>query len=225
MLDALYKVSTESGDRDSLMIYYAGHGSLEQSSQESYWLPVDYDDRDSKTWISEREITGWVGQSKALHVLIVADSCYAGAMIHGATAQLTSNGSPQAEKLRLALLAKLASRTVLTSGGFEPVNDGGPDGNSIFAHEFIRALRLNTQVIETTTLYFSFADQVKMAAKRLGLMSKLRGIVNPMTPMMNAEPQTPEIAWLADAGHKPGGEFLFMPIPDAQAALARADNH
>jgi uncharacterized coiled-coil DUF342 family protein len=203
MIGALYDIVKKVGDQDNLLIYYAGHGDLEGGH--SYWLPVDAEEKNPSEWISDSDITGWISETKARHVLIVVDSCYAGAMTRGATLQLVSNGSPVAERKRMVLLAKLPSRTVLTSGGIEPVLDGGPDGHSIFAHEFIDLLSVNTQVMEVTSLYANLADRVRISALRVG---ELTG---------KSINQVPQIAWLTDAGHQTGGEFLFVPVVSAHA--------
>ena len=200
MITALYEMMKLLGEKDSLVIYYAGHGTLDETTRESYWLPIDADSRNPTNWVSGRDVTSWVAETKARHVLIVADSCYSGAMIHGAVAQLVSTGSKKAEQERMMLLAKLPSRTVLTSGGLEPVLDNGADGHSIFAHEFIETLSRNTEVIEATSLFTSLFEGVRMSAMRVGAMTG--------TPIH----QSPEIAWLADAGQVNGGEFLFVPV-------------
>ncbi len=98
------------------------------------------------------------------------------------------------------LLAKLRSRTVLTSGGNEPVLDSGPDGHSIFAREFIDALASNTKVLEAASLYYNVSDRVHSSAMRLSAMTG--ATIN----------QSPRYSVLADAGHL-NGEFLFVPAP------------
>ena len=200
MIDALYEITKSMGPRDSLVIYYAGHGAIDESSKRSYWLPIDADSKNPTNWISDREIGGWIAETPARHVLIVADSCYSGAMTRGTSTQLVSNGTASAERKRLLLLAKLPSRTVLTSGGSEPVLDSGPEGHSIFAREFIDILSRNVQVIETTSLYTSLLDRVHSSALRIGALTG------------TSVSQTPQISWLADAGHETGGEFLFVPV-------------
>jgi hypothetical protein len=200
MIEALYEIVKAAGDQDSLIIYYAGHGALDETTHRSYWLPVDSNGDNPSNWISDSDITSWVSETKAKHVLIVADSCYSGAMTRASAEKLATSGSPAAEKARLMLIAKLRSRTVLTSGGVAPVLDGGPDGNSIFAHEFVDLLKQNTQVLEVTSLYSSLADRVRMSAMRVGELTGKK------------IEQIPQIAWIQDAGHQQGGEFLFVPV-------------
>jgi hypothetical protein len=120
---------------------------------------------------------------KARHVLIVADSCFSGTLLRG------SGGAFQAREDRRTVLRRLAtkrSRTVLTSGGLEPVLDAGGGANSIFTKAFLTVLLANAGVLEGSQLF-----------------DKLRGMV-----VVNAE-QTPEYAPVHKAGHE-GGDFLFV---------------
>jgi TPR repeat protein len=199
MINALFEIMKSVGNRDNLIIYYAGHGTLDQATGASYWLPIDADSQNPGNWVRDGDVTSWVSATKARHVLIIVDSCYGGAMTRGTSPDLVSNGSPSAEKLRMLTIARLPSRTVLTSGGVEPVLDSGPDGHSIFAHEFLDVLARNTQVLEATVLYTRLADQVRMSAMKVGQLTG-KTIV-----------QSPQISWLSDAGHVIGGEFLFVP--------------
>jgi len=76
---------------------------------------------------------------------------------------------------------------VLCSGGLEPVIDsGGRGGHSVFASQFIEALRENKDVIIGSELF-----------------NRIRRPV-----MLNAD-QTPEYADMRKAGHE-GGDFLFV---------------
>jgi hypothetical protein len=78
------------------------------------------------------------------------------------------------------------SRTVLTSGGNEPVYDWGGGEHSVFAKAFIQALQENTGVIDGTTLF-----------------TKIR------RPVVLNAPQTPQYSDIRFAGHE-GGDFLFI---------------
>ena len=87
-------------------------------------------------------------------------------------------------------ISKRKARSVLCSGGLEPVADSfGDSGHSIFAAALIDVLNQNKSVMDTTELF-----------------SKIRRPV-----MLNAD-QTPEYSDIRKAGHQ-GGEFLFVPTP------------
>jgi hypothetical protein len=200
IMNALNDLMKVVGERDSLVIYYAGHGALDETNLRGYWLPIDADRDNPTNWVPDRSVTDMISLMSARHVLIVADSCYSGAMLRGTNLRLTSASTESAEEKRILLLAKLRSRTVLTSGGNEPVLDSGPDGHSIFAREFIDVLASNTKVLEAASLYYNVSDRVHSSAMRLSAMTGA------------TISQSPRYSVLADAGHL-NGEFLFVPAP------------
>jgi len=99
----------------------------------------------------------------------------------------------EAQIRRLTNLSKLPSRTVLTSGGEQPVLDTGGGSHSIFAQVLLKVLESNDRVIEGGALYNAVFDDVRKAAARL------------------KQDQSPRYDVLADAGHR-NGEFLFIPV-------------
>jgi hypothetical protein len=177
---------------DSLLIYYAGHGELDTQNLRGYWLPVDAQRDENTEWISDQQVTSQIETMSARHVLVVADSCYSGAMTRSSGVVIRSAGSTDEEIKRLTRLAKVPSRTVLTSGGLQPVLDAGGGGHSIFARAFIGVLRSNDRVLEGTSLYNQLFDEVRRSAARYKME------------------QSPRYSALADAGHR-NGEFLFIP--------------
>jgi len=181
ILVALNKYRKNLKREDNLLIYYAGHGILDKEGDEGYWLPVDATDNDQVNWISNSSVTSNIKAMDAKHVMIVADSCYAGKLTRGLEVREKSTGY-------LSRLAQKRSRVVLSSGGLEPVIDGGGKGNhSIFAEAFINALNDNDEILDGHELF-----------------TKIRRPV-----MVNAD-QTPEYADIRKADHE-GGDFLFIP--------------
>ena len=177
---------------DSLLIYYAGHGELDKQNLRGYWLPVNAQRDNTTEWISDQSITDLVGQMAARHVMIVADSCYSGVMTRNSGIGLIAKAGDQAQVQRLIKLAKLPSRTVLTSGGEQPVLDAGGGGHSIFASAFMQALRENDRVLEGSALYSEIFDPVRATAAKYKVS------------------QEPRYSQIVDAGHL-NGEFLFIP--------------
>jgi predicted nucleic acid-binding Zn-ribbon protein len=185
-----YRASLEP--EDSLLIYYAGHGELDQRNLRGYWLPVNAERNNTTEWISDQMITDQISLMAARHVLVVADSCYSGVMTRNSGLRLVAKGGEAAELKRLEKLAKLPSRTVLTSGGEQPVLDGGGGAHSIFANHLIEILTRNERVLEGSSLYDTLFDRVRGGAAQFGI------------------DQSPRYSMLADAGHL-NGEFLFVP--------------
>ncbi len=178
---------------DSLLIYYAGHGTIDRERLHGYWQPVDASRDDDSTWIPGSEISRQIEGMNARHVLVVADSCYSGAMTRGGGVSLERGSSTTAEIKRLTLLSKLTSRAVLTSGGEQPVLDAGGGGHSIFARAFLQVLQTNSQVLEGSAVYNQLFDQVRRTAAKYQV------------------DQSPRYTALREAGHLEG-EFLFIPV-------------
>ena len=175
-LAELRRVLTED---DNLVIYYAGHGWLDKAAERGYWLPVDAREDDPTNWIDNASVTGSVRAMKAKHILVVADSCYSGSLTRGIKVVVRSADYVQ------RMSAKKA-RTVLTSGGLEPVADSGGGNHSAFAKAFLDALRGNTGVMDGHQLFTLIRHPV----------------------MVNSD-QTPEYGDIHKAGHD-GGDFLFV---------------
>jgi uncharacterized caspase-like protein len=193
ILSALNEYRQTLSADDSLLIYYAGHGDLDKKNLRGYWLPVNAQPENPTEWISDQSITDQIETFQARHVMVVADSCYSGAMTRSSGITMLAAGSTDAEVKRLVRLAKLRSRTVLTSGGEQPVLDAGGGGHSIFARAFLDILGSNTQVLEGSVLYRELFGQVKSHAKKYKVE------------------QDPRYSALADADHR-NGEFLFIPV-------------
>lgn len=192
ILGALNEFRQSLGERDSLLIYYAGHGEIDEHKLVGYWLPVNARRDDTTEWISDAMITGQIEQMTARHVLVVADSCYSGAMTRSSGVRLIATSAQSGEMKRLIRLAKLRSRTVLTSGGVAPVLDGGGGANSIFARSLIDVLSSNKSVLEASALYNQVFDPVRRAAARFKV------------------DESPRYSELADADHR-NGDFLLIP--------------
>jgi hypothetical protein len=178
IVSALNGYRSTLGAGDNLLIFYAGHGWFDEEAQQGYWLPVDAVLGDPTNWVSNATITDMLRAIPARHVLIVADSCYSGTLTRGVRAKSSDRA--------LTRLAEKRSRTALTSGGLEPVEDGRGE-HSVFAMAFTDALRRNDQILDAHSLF--------IAMRR---------------PVMLEADQTPEYSDIRRAGHD-GGDFLFAP--------------
>ncbi|MFA7158591.1 MAG: caspase family protein [Kiritimatiellia bacterium] len=149
--------------KDSLLIYYAGHGFTDPFSATGYWVPHDgsSDRIDKGHWIPNAEIRGYMKTIRANHVLIVADSCFSGDILDIARespAELTENYYLTAFRYR--------SRQVLTSGNSQPVSD-----SSAFSFHLVDALERNTEpYLDPMVLYLSIR----------------RGVAPPQLPLLGA---------------------------------------
>lgn len=135
---ALYQISRIAGAKDTVLIFYAGHGIYEQATQGAFWLPVDAQAGLPFSWLPAAAISDAILRIEAGNVLVISDSCYSGALLRGDGA---AEPVDDADRLRaLQRLADRRSRIVIASGGNEPVLDGGGDGHSVFARALLTGL-------------------------------------------------------------------------------------
>jgi hypothetical protein len=137
ILTALIDYRRTLPDKSNLLIYYAGHGYNDRDADEAYWLPIDAQKDNNQNWISADDITRDVRTIASQHILIISDSCYSGVLTRDAEAAINP-------KERGAFLAKMwssKSRTLMASGGDEPVADGGGGGHSVFAAAILQSLQ------------------------------------------------------------------------------------
>jgi hypothetical protein len=190
---ALYAYRRELSADANLLIYYAGHGYSDKETEKTYWLPVDATGDDNSNWIIADDITSDIKAIPARHVLVVADSCYSGTLSRGL------NVSPPPSAEREQFIQKMSagrSRTLMASGGDEPVADGGGSGHSVFAAALLRGLQQMEKTQFTAGELFS-GYVVESVAGR-------------------AE-QTPVYDPLRNSGHE-SGDFVFVRIktPDGK---------
>lgn len=200
ILSALNRYRENLTENDNLLIYYAGHGELDATNQRGHWLPVDAEPDSTANWISNVAITDILNVMSAKHILVVADSCYSGAMTRASLARLPAGMTDDARVKWFKAMAKTRTRAVLTSGGVEPVLDAGGGEHSVFAKAFLEVLRTNDQILEGWRLYQAVREQVKRAAFAFRV------------------DQDPQYAPIQYAGHE-AGEFLFLPGRFADLAL------
>ena len=170
---------------DNLLIYYAGHGIYDKVAGRAYWLPVNAQDDIDTEWVIVDTITTNLKRIQANHVLIVADSCYAGTLTRRMIPKLKT------ENERSKYLKKVQgkkSRTLLASGGNEPVADSGGGEHSVFAQAFLKGLReMEGKIFTAEELYIS-AIKEQVAGK---------------------SEQMPEYNTIRNSGHD-GGDFCFV---------------
>jgi len=138
ILSAINEFRNKLAEKDNLLIYYAGHGEFDRSAEKAYWLPVDALRDDPTDWIIADDITSSIKRLSSKHVLIVSDSCYSGTLTRSAQTSLINRGEREEFLKKMAIRS---SRTLMASGGNEPVADSGGSGHSIFADSFLKALK------------------------------------------------------------------------------------
>jgi formylglycine-generating enzyme required for sulfatase activity len=171
-------------EKDNLLIYYAGHGEYDKTVDKSYWLPIDARRDDPTNWIIADDITSNIKRIAAKHILVVSDSCYSGTLTRRTVTEMMPGGEREGyiKKMR-----ERPSRTLMASGGNEPVLDSGGGNNSIFAAAFIKALKESEREVFTAEEIFH---------------SRIKAIV------AGKSDQVPEYSSIKNSGDE-GGDFVF----------------
>ena len=138
---------------NNFLLYYAGHGHLDEAANEGYWLPVDAELDDPSNWLQNDTIVAQLRAMEAKHVMVVADSCFSGTITRGINIE-------QRTPEWLRKIVKKKARIALTSGGLEPVSDFGGGSHSSFAKVFISLLEENTDVLDASQLFSQLRPKV-----------------------------------------------------------------
>jgi tRNA A-37 threonylcarbamoyl transferase component Bud32 len=179
ILDALQASGKGLTDRDNLLIYYAGHGAL--LNDKGYWKGVDAD-FEMTNWISPNDIRDRLLDLPARRTLIIADSCYSGALARGT---LPSASAKERREKR--------SRIVISSGGNAPVIDSGDGKHSLFTGALLAVLGDPPRgALDVQQLFERVRERVTDSARRTG------------------REQQPELSVMADVGDE-GGSYFFVP--------------
>jgi hypothetical protein len=169
--------------QDNLLIYYSGHGEFIKDLNKGYWVPVDATTTSTSKYISNSDIQTFLGGIKTKHTLLVSDACFSGDIFRGNTQMVPFSDSEKYYKE----VYELTSRKAITSGGIEPVMDGGRDGHSVFAYYFLKVLENNNKK------YFDAGQ----------LYEKIK------IPVTNNSEQSPNFSPIKNAGDE-GGQFIFI---------------
>jgi len=192
IMEELNRLRSIVTEKDNLLVYYAGHGQIDRVNSLANWLPVDADPTSTANWIANSTLTETWNTMSARHILVVADSCYSGAMTRSSMGQLQPGVSEEERQNQMKELAKSPSRTVLTSGGVSPVMDGGGGKHSIFAQNFIDILNENQDFLLGRQLSDVLSARVLNVARKLNF------------------DQRPEYAPIRFSGGE-SGDFIFSP--------------
>ena len=133
----LVEVKVRKGD--NIFIYYAGHGWYDKTWDTGYWITSEASN--PATYLENTMVIKFIAalnRKEVRHVLLVSDSCFSGALTRADDSVKIDIDDHYFKKKY-----KKPSRFIITSGGLEPVADGGKNGHSIFAYYFLKILEEN----------------------------------------------------------------------------------
>lgn len=136
---------------DNLLIYFSGHGELDEAFDEGYWIPVEAQRNKHDQYIPNSWILKALRAIKSRHTFLVVDSCFSGSLFlsKGVEKNITYRSETD------------PSRWGLTAGRKEVVSDGKPGDNSPFADALLYRLRQNDKPLGIQELCAYVVEQVK----------------------------------------------------------------
>ena len=189
VLFALEELANKSLKNDNVLIYYAGHGFLDDESNKGFWVPVDANGSDHTTFLRNSTIRDEVSSiaSRVQHTLLISDSCFSGSLLRTASRGISE--SDYTEKY-FEKVSNKKSVQIMAAGGFEFVDDDYREsGHSPFTYFLINELKTNNSPMFT--------------------VSQLSGNVE--RAVANNVEQVPESGVLQGAGDELG-EFIFIKV-------------
>jgi len=170
-------------EEDNVFIYYSGHGDYKKDLNKGYWVPIDAKNFSITNYVSNSDLQTFLTGIQSKHTLLIADACFSGDIFRGKTMSIPFENSERYYKQ----VYSLKSRQAMTSGGIEPVMDGGKDGHSVFAYYLLKALKANQASMMDAGQVF---DKLKI-------------------PVYNNSEQSPNFKAVSKTGDE-GGQFVFM---------------
>ena len=189
VLIALEDLGRKSLKNDNVLIYYAGHGFLDDETNKGFWVPVDASGSDHTTFLRNSTIRDEVSgiAARVKHTLLISDSCFSGSLLRTASRGISE--SEYTEKYFKKVSSK-KSVQIMAAGGFEFVDDDYRDsGHSPFTYFLLNELKTNDSPMFT--------------------VSQLSGNVE--RAVANNVEQVPESGILQGAGDELG-EFIFIKL-------------
>jgi hypothetical protein len=159
---------------DQLLIFFAGHGSYDQTFGEGFVVTRESlaNDEGKTSYLSHNRLRSIINNVPSEHVFLVMDVCFGGTFDEAlASARgLDDSGVYKEQDQNQFITRKLTMKTrkYLTSGGKTYVSDGITGQHSPFARKFIDALQSQggSDGILTSAEIFGFVEKLKIQPRQ-----------------------------------------------------------
>lgn len=189
VLLALQSLSRRVLTNDNVLVYYAGHGYMDDETGTGYWVPVDAKGRDHTTFLRNSTIRDELTQiaSRARHTLLISDSCFSGSLLRSGRRGLPPDMNSDKYYKKVAMKKSVQ---IMAAGGVEYVDDDyKASGHSPFTYFLVNELKTNDRPLLTLS---ELSTNVEKA-------------------VANNVEQVPESGVLHGAGDELG-EFVFIKV-------------
>ncbi|MGA1546702.1 MAG: pentapeptide repeat-containing protein [Flavobacteriaceae bacterium] len=143
LISSLENLRSRITDKDSLLVFFAGHGYWDEEIEQGYWLPSNAERDNPVEWVSNGTLRDYLRGIKSRHTLLISDACFSGGILN--TRSVINLAGPGYQELN-----KLRSRKAMTSGTLNEVPD-----RSIFIDYLIQRLDQNEEPLLSSYQLFS----------------------------------------------------------------------
>jgi len=169
------------GPEDNLLIFYAGHGWWDKSSENGYWLPADSHSFEKTNWFRNSTLVDYLKEIHSKHTLLITDACFGGSIFQARSA--FGSREKAYEKLY-----ELNSRKAMTSGQLTEVPD-----NSKFTEYLIEELEGNKATyLSSEELFSNFKIIVANNTDALPRFGEIRNVGDMGGDFIFLKKQTPK---------------------------------
>jgi tetratricopeptide (TPR) repeat protein len=160
-------------EKDSLLIFFSGHGAMDKDTDKGYWIPYDggIDVIARANWLDNSELIGLINKIKSDHILVISDSCFAGMLVDNC-----KGDDPREDNLFvLHKIFPYTARKILTAGSEEKV-----PAQSYFVKLLINELTNNSKsyYVKIETIYTNIEDEVIKKTHKRPLLGHLKDTIS-----------------------------------------------
>lgn len=101
---------------DNFLIFYAGHGYWNVTSEIGFWLPNDAQKNSTRNWFRNSVLRDYLREISSKHTLLITDACFGGSIFKTRSAFMDAT-------VAINKLYELPSRKAMTSGTLTVVPD------------------------------------------------------------------------------------------------------
>jgi hypothetical protein len=116
IIEALDYFAKQVSNNDNFLIFYAGHGYWNSTSEIGYWIPSDAQKNSTLNWFRNSTLRDYLKDINSKHTLLITDACFGGSIFK-------SRAAFSGASVAVTKLYELTSRKAMTSGTLTEVPD------------------------------------------------------------------------------------------------------
>jgi hypothetical protein len=165
MVEALDYFAKTVKPTDSFLIFYAGHGVWDTSSEIGFWLPSDARKESKLAWFRNSTLRDYLREINSKHTLLVTDACFGGSIFKTRAAFTDA-------PLAVNKLYELPSRKAMTSGNYTDV----PDQSAFLKYMIDRLDKNSEKYLSSEQLFSSFRMAVINNSNAVPMFGEIKDV-------------------------------------------------